>query len=161
MQGIERLAQDLLSKEWQGLDRETLRGHRDWAQPGVYALAYSDELTVKQPLNDLRRVFYVGMSRAVGGVKSRLSQFVEGIEKNAHHSGAMRFFREHAGGIPFSALQGGKRFFVVVLTIPCQVKPEVRTPFDLRQIGHITCLEYYVRALIKEQTGGDPELNKQ
>lgn len=129
--------------------------------PGVYALAYTNVLAVKRPVNDLRSIFYVGMSRAIGGVKNRLGQFLNGIEGKGGHSGANRFFGDYAGGVPFSAWKDRKRFFAVVLTIPCEVKPALRTPCDLRQIGHVTCLEYYVRALIKEKTGEEPALNKQ
>ena len=102
IQQIERLAEDLFSKEWQVLNRESLRGRKEWAQPGVYALAYSDFVTVKKPIDDLGSVFYVGMSRAIGSIRSRLRQFLDGIEKDDFHSGARRFFRDYAGSIPFS-----------------------------------------------------------
>jgi hypothetical protein len=47
------------------------------------------------------------MSNGAGGVRTRLGQFTAGIERNGLHSGAMRFFREDAGGrFRNSRLQG-------------------------------------------------------
>jgi hypothetical protein len=161
MRKMTRLTEELLRQPWQKLDVRALRARASWNQPGVYALAYTGRVPGKRPIDDPRSVFYVGMSRARKGVKGRLEQFLNGIEKDGYHSGAMRFFREYAGSVPFSQLQGRKRFFVAALTVPCEVRPDWRTAEDLRCIGHVACLEYYVRAFIKEATGREPALNKQ
>jgi len=158
---VERLARSLLSKPWKRLDWDMLRDNSEWSQPGVYALAYARSLRIKRPIDDLSSIFYVGMSRAVGGIRGRLGQFLNGIEKNGYHSAAMRFFREYANGVPYSEWSARKNFFAVALAVPCEVTPGVRTGSDLRRIGHVVCLEYYVRALIKERTDAECALNKQ
>ena len=77
-------------------------------------------------------MLYAGMSNSAGGVRSRLKQFIRGIEKHGSHSGAMRFYREHCGGKPFAQLKTRKRLYVVALTIECEGDKVDAMPNDLR-----------------------------
>jgi hypothetical protein len=90
-------------------------------------------------------VFYVGMSNAANGIRSRLKQFKKGIEENFHHSGAMRFYREQ-GGKPFADRSSRKRFYFAALTFECESNKGRVTPVDLRIMGHVCCIEYYAIA---------------
>ncbi|MBI5649335.1 MAG: hypothetical protein HZC40_02635 [Chloroflexi bacterium] len=150
--------QQLLSQKWAPLERNltSLEGARCI---GVYLLAYSNEDMAGRKIN-LEDIFYVGMSNARGGVKSRLGQFLDGIETGKSHSGAMRFFKTYLEERPFSRAKTGKRFFVAITTFPCVVEKSKRTAKDLRKMGDVARLEYYVIAYIKEALGREPELNK-
>lgn len=161
MQRITKLAQSTLENAWIELNSEILKSRRDWRAPGVYLLAYQQKLAAKRPIDDLELVFYVGMSRAKGGVKTRLKQFLDGIESNISHSAAKRFYRDYANSTQFSKFEGRKKFFVCVKTIKCNPNKTVRTPADLRKIGEIVCLEYFLLAAIKEEIGREPHLNQQ
>jgi hypothetical protein len=125
----------------------------------VYLLAYSRAKIDGAPIRS-SDVFYVGMSNAAGGVAQRLKQFKIGIEKNIQHSGAMRFYREYSLNRPFSHTNRRKRLYFAALTIPCVSKKSEAQPNDLREMGHVACLEYYAIAKVMRQTGSKPPLNK-
>ena len=161
MRQFNKVAQAILRTEWQELNRHQLKAKASWGYPGVYLLAYQPSTISKRPIDDLEQVFYVGMSRSIGGVSARLGQFLRGIELNVAHSGAKRFYRNHANNTAFSSLKKRKKFFVVVHTFKCTPNKASRTPKDLRIMGKVTCLEYYLLAAIKEVTGNEPELNQQ
>jgi hypothetical protein len=93
------------------------------------------------------------------GLLKRLSQFRKGLEENKHHSGAMRFFRTVANGMPYLKLQPRKTFYFASICVPCQVKKPDRTPIDLRKMGEVAKCEFVVLAHIKEKLGREPELN--
>jgi hypothetical protein len=163
---LKPLIDNLLSKKWVSLhhQRETKFAdvENNGQYPGVYILAYSDKSLYGQPI-EIRDVFYVGMSNSRGGVKQRLKQFLDGIERNRLHSAAMRFFKEHASHTPwsqFSENNGGRRFYVASVTLRCEVKKANRIAEDLRKMGHVAALEYYVLAHIKEELGTEPDLNE-
>jgi len=127
--------------------------------PGVYLLAYTAAKLNNKPVA-VRDVFYVGMSNSAGGVRQRLKQFKVGIENNTSHSGARRFFKDHNQNRAFTIANTGKRFYFVALTIECLSDKATASPDDLRQMGHVTCLEYYAIAHVAKQTGKRPALNK-
>jgi hypothetical protein len=161
MQGlvdIEALASQLFSQRWVTLDAAALT-RPDLIYPGVYLLAFTSAKLVGATVK-ADQVLYAGMSNSAGGVRSRLKQFAKGIEKNDLHSGAMRFYREQCGGKPFSQLKTRKRLYVTALTIECESDKVEVQPKDLRMMGHVACLEYYVIARIAEKTGKKPALNK-
>jgi hypothetical protein len=131
-------------------------------------LAYPDEQilghSVKedlmgQPVRE-EEIFYVGVSHA--GVRKRLRQFVNGIEDGGHHSGAMRFFHAVANGTPYSLFEQRKPFFVASISVPSTALKAARSPMDLRKMGVVAQLEWYVLARVKEQTQAkqEPWLNK-
>ena len=93
------------------------------------------------------------------GVRQRLKQFRGGIEKNGLHSGAMRFYREYCGNRAFSKARTGKRLYFAAVTVPCVSNKVAAEAGDLRLMGHVACLEYYVMAHIVEVTGRRPALN--
>lgn len=155
---IEKLIESLLSTKWTRLHSNGLFP-REGKYPGIYILAYSDtDLQGKEI--DLNEIFYVGMSNSLGGVNQRLKQFLAGIENGCCHSAAQRFFRDYANSVPYSKLENRKTFYVAYVPIKCQVGKASRTPEDLRMMGEVTRLEYYVLAHIKEMLGREPELNK-
>jgi hypothetical protein len=154
---IQDLIRRLFSQRWTNLHANHTR-LEDGEYPGVYVLAYSDDdLEGKQVKEE--QVFYVGMSHT--GIKRRLGQFIKGIEDGGHHSGASRFYTEYAGRIPYSQLQNRKTFYVAsVAVVPCIVDKDRRTPTDLKKMGEVARLEFYVLAYIKEKLHTEPELNK-
>lgn len=155
---MEKLIQRLLSQKWADL-QTSITSLQDGEWPGVYLLAYTDKDLEGKGI-ELADIFYVGMSNSRGGVRQRLKQFIRGIEKGASHSAGIRFLKEHANGIPFSRMKSRKTFFVVSISIPCVVDKARRTPEDLRKMGGVARLEYYVLAHIKEALKREPKLNK-
>jgi hypothetical protein len=128
--------------------------------PGVYLLAFTARDLEGRKLN-LVDVFYVGMSNARRGVNGRLKKFADATEgKPAKHVAGRRFFKKWCKGIPYSQLPCDKQFFVTGIPVPCQVKKGERGSKDLRKMGNVAALEYYVLAAVKEKTGSEPRLNK-
>jgi len=156
---MKKLIQNLLNKSWVKLDNESLRNFQGKNLPGVYLLAWTNN-KIENTQPNLKDIFYVGMSNAKGGVKGRLKQFTYGIEKNTSHSAGMRFFKEYCKNKPFSSTNHTKKFYFVSLCFNCNVIKEERTPNDLRTMGKISKLEYYLLAHVKENTQSEPELNK-
>jgi hypothetical protein len=93
---IEALASELFRQRWVTLDAAALT-RSDLVYPGVYLLAFTCAKIAASTVKP-DQVLYAGMSNSAGGVRSRLKQFIKGIEKNDFHSGAMRFYREQCGG---------------------------------------------------------------
>jgi hypothetical protein len=162
---MEGIIQRLLSRRWTHLLKQHTQHFvalQNAQYPGVYVLAYSDKDLEDQPI-ELVDIFYVGMSNSDGGVQERLKGFINGIEKYRSHSGGKRFYKLYAQAQPFSIFSqnnGGKQFFVASVSIPCQVTKVKRTPDDLRKMGEVARLEYYVLAHIKSILGTEPALNK-
>lgn len=156
---IERLVAVLFAQRWTGLHGEGAFRGPELKWPGVYLLAYSDSELEGTPVNE-GDVFYVGMSNSAGGVKQRLKQFRDGIEKNDFHSGARRFYRDYCGGRPYAEAATGKRLYFAALTVPCVSDKAEAQPDDLRLMGHVACLEYYAVAHVAAETGRTPPLNK-
>ncbi len=155
---VSSLVRRLLSRHWVPLSEAVSDG--ELLNPGVYVLAYSAHRLTGCSI-DLKDIIYVGMSNSAGGVRQRLKQFLKGIEVNNFHSGAMRFFRDHCGGKPFSTLGTRKRFYVAAMTVHCKTRKGSRTASDFRGMGHVACLEYYVRAHIQRRLERQPSLNWQ
>jgi len=159
---LNHLLEELFAKTWSHLHENTWSHlNNDYAKlpdrPGVYVLAYSDQELARRRVQE-DEIYYVGVSHR--GVLSRLKQFVKGLEDGGHHSGAKRFFRIKAGKMPYSQLINRETFFVASATVPCTYLKKDRTCLDLRKLGVVAALEWYVLAHIKEKTGREPELNK-
>jgi hypothetical protein len=155
---IEKLAARLFRKKWERLHGDAFSDPA-LRFPGVYLLAYSKRDLAQKPVEE-RDVLYVGMSNAQGGVRVRLKQFRDGIEKNDLHSGARRFYREYQSNRPWSKLKGAKSLFYAAISIECVSEKSKLTPADLRKLGHVCCLEYYVIARVREKAQRMPPLNK-
>jgi len=155
---IEKLTKNLFRLRWNPFHEESF-ADPNLRFPGVYLLAYTGKNLNGQKIDE-RNILYVGMSNAQGGVRSRLIQFRNGLEKYDNHSGAMRFYREYQGNKPFSLLKGKRKFFYVALSVECISEKSRLTAQDFRELGHVTCLEYYAIARIKEKAGRPPPLNK-
>jgi hypothetical protein len=159
------LLNSLFAKTWQRLDDDSAK-LVDSHYPGVYVLAYPDEKLYGHPLDEEltgqrvteEQVFYVGVSHA--GVSKRLRQFTDGIEDGGHHSGAKRYFTTVANGTPYSTFLERKPFFVASISIPCTALKNARFAMDLRKMGVVAQLEWYVLAKVKEKTTHEPWLNK-
>ena len=106
-------------------------------------------------------VYYVGMSRSRDGIYQRLYQFKRGIENGKAHSAAIRFFHKVAKDKPYSRMSNKRKFYVASISIPCVVNKSKRTALDIRKMGEVVRLEYYVLAYIKNSTRSEPWLNKQ
>ena len=153
---VTSLVVDLFDKPWRELS--DLIGDKSLSSPGVYILAWSvSPLAGKKPKP--RDVLYVGMSNSAGGVRARLRQFLGGLEQNNRHSGAKRFFREYAHNVPISRYRTKNRFFGTAIALKCDSNKLEAKPTDFRIMGHVACLEYYVRAHILAETGKRPDLN--
>jgi hypothetical protein len=150
---ITRLAKQLFAKQWIAIDNQNPFADKKLNEPGVYLLAYSNRNLSDRPI-DPKDVFYVGMTCSVGGLKSRLRQFVAGTQGKYSHSAARRFFREN------SRKSARKHFFYAALPFICVASKGKANPRDFRQLGHISCVEYYSIARILEKTGKRPPLNK-
>ncbi len=148
----------LLARKWAPLERG-LPSQEGAKQIGAYLLAYSPQDLTGRDIH-LEDIFYVGMSNSRGGVRSRLGQFLDAIEDGEGHSAGNRFYKEYLHETPFSEAKTGKAFFVAITTFPCVVEKSKRTPKDLRRMGDVARLEYYVLAHIREAIGCEPELNK-
>jgi hypothetical protein len=149
---IEDQVTTLLSSSWRILSDAC--ADRELRYPGVYLLAYSERQLTGMRV-EVEDVFYVGMSTALNGVLQRIRQFRDGVERNDHHSGARRFFREYSGNLPFSKLRTNKRFYTATLVTECGRQ----NASDWRSMGCVACLEYYVVARVLEKTGKLPPLN--
>lgn len=160
LQEIEHAVSRLFAAQWTHLHDKPALESADLRYPGVYLLAHSAGATFQGSAIKASDVLYIGMSNAEGGVRARLNQFKKGIEKNDHHSGAMRFFREHGGGKPFADAKTRKRLYFASLTFECESNKALARPDDLRLMGHINCIEYYAIAHVAELTGKNPPLNK-
>ncbi len=148
---VEHLLGRLFSQKWTKLatNRPSIEAGEC---PGIYLLAFTVENLAGQKIK-LCDVFYVGMSNARRGVNGRLKQFVDAIEgKSAKHVAGKRFFKKWCKGIPYSQLPCDKQFYVTGFPVSCQVKKAVRGPEDLREMGNVAALEYYVLAAVKEKT---------
>ena len=155
---MNQLIRSLFSKKWINLQND-LSSLENGEYPGVYLLAYSNE-DLEGKSVDLKDVFYVGMSNSHGGVRQRLKRFLYGIENDTSHSAARRFYKEYAESVPFSQMKGRKTFYSVSMSVRCVVNKETRTPDDLRKMGDVAALEYYVLAHIKDNLNREPKLNK-
>lgn len=164
---VDRLVEDLFARTWVRLDDDAAK-LPDSQYPGVYVLAYVDEKLLGHPVKeDLTgepvtedEIFYVGVTHA--GVRKRLRQFTDGLEDGDHHSGAGRFFITVANRTPYSSFEQRKPFFVASISVPCTCLKAARSPMDLRKMGVVAQLEWYVLARVREraETKQEPWLNK-
>jgi len=103
---MEELVRTLFSRKWKVLigpaqPKPNFATVEDNAYPGVYLLAYGQPNLSGKRVR-ARDIVYVGMTHA--GLRVRLKAFVDGMEKNCCHSGAMKFFRttEFGNSRPYS-----------------------------------------------------------
>lgn len=130
-------------------DRSDLK---DIAYPGVYAIAISKNDMSGVSFSWIPDIVYIGMSNAIGGLKSRLYQFDITIKGGKGHGGASRFRFKHPN---YQALN--RKLYVSVRPFPCDVTTE--GPGDLRVMGDVTKYEYECFALYVENYGHLPEFN--
>jgi hypothetical protein len=155
---IENLTDSLFQQRWK-LFHEGSFSDSGLRYPGVYLLAYSTRNLNGKRIKETD-VLYVGMSNAAGGVRSRLRNFRDGIEKNNSHSAARRFYREYLKNRPWTTAKNRKTFYYVALSVECVSDKGRVAATDLRELGHIACLEFYAVARVREKTGRAPPLNK-
>lgn len=155
---MEKEITKLLSFKWQKLDNE-FASITNGESPGVYLLAYTNKKLLGKNIA-LKDIYYVGMSNSKKGVKNRLKQFINGIEKGYGHSAGNRFYSENGQNKPYSKTKDKKKFYYVSLSFLCNVSKDFRTPNDLKIMGNIAKLEYYILAHIKDKTSCEPLLNK-
>ena len=123
--------------------------------PGVYVISYSGAAVPGMRVTP-KHVDYVGMTVSVGGIRSRLNQFLRATEGTSGHSGGLRLYR----GQSKTPVDEKVNFLFAFQYFPAETKKTFRTANDLRTMGHVACLEYYVLAHIREQCGREPRLNR-
>ena len=153
---VSDLLQQLFRRSWSPLNEAYTRLSES-RYPGVYVIAYSTERLAGQVIKE-DQIFYVGVTHA--GIGKRLRQFLQGIEDCKHHSGAERFFITVGHGKPYSAIADKKNFFIASISVPCNCLKSERSPKDLRIMGIVAQLEWYVLARVKEISKQEPSLNK-
>jgi hypothetical protein len=99
------------------------------------------------------------MSNAKNGVKSRLKQFLLGVEKGTSHSAGMRFKKEK------DQKEWNSNFYFAAKGYECNViktaiGDQSRDANDLRIMGDVAKLEYELLAIYKEVMNKEPDLNK-
>jgi hypothetical protein len=122
------------------------------AYPGVYTLAISRTNIAAKAFSWRREVVYVGMTNAIGGLKSRLQQFDNTIKGGTGHGGAHRVRYKHSDYDRLSS-----RLYVSVCSWDCDVTSH--KPSDLRIIGEVAQYEFECFALFVEAFGKLPEFN--
>ncbi|MDB4754896.1 hypothetical protein OAF80_00410 [bacterium] len=150
---------DILTLKWIPLNRETIKDLKNGKYPGVYVLAISSENNITDKVVEMKDVFYIGMSNAKNGVKSRLKQFLLGVEKGTSHSAGMRFKKEK------DQKEWNSNFYFAAKGYECNVVKTTngdksRGANDLRIMGDVAKLEYELLAIYKEVMNKEPDLNK-
>lgn len=154
---VAELTGRVFSQRWVNLHTD-LERLDEIQYPGIYALAYSGDDLRNERVQE-KHVYYVGMS-SHAGVKSRLKQFIKGLEDGGHHSGAKRFFNEVANRVPYTRYKDKQTFYVAAACVPCVSLKAKRTPLDLKKMGVVVAAEQNVLARIRQKTGHEPGLNK-
>jgi hypothetical protein len=148
------------NNSWESLNNQNVNNIENGNWPGIYLFAFNKE-NLEDILITPEKVFYVGMSNAIRGVKSRINQFRFAIENGYRHSAGNRFYEEYCDNEPFSETNLNFGFYFKAKTFQCNVIKDTRSPKDLQTMGEICRLEYYLLAHIKECTHREPDLNQQ
>ena len=128
--------------------------------PGNYLIAWTHD-NLKGKMVHASDVFYVGMSNARKGLKSRLKQFLEGTNgKSGIHSGGYRFFVNYQSTSELKLENLNKSFYFVEYRFSCNVHKDSRTAANLLVMGKVCLFEFELLAYIKDVTGKEPILNK-
>ncbi|MGD9110452.1 MAG: hypothetical protein PVG93_05885 [Phycisphaerales bacterium] len=122
--------------------------------PGVYAIAICDKDITGNKFSWIREIIYIGMTRAQGGLKSRLQQFDNTIKGKEGHGGAMRFRFKYKD---YNKIM--KQLYVSIRPYECNVNVRINTPEDLRVIGDIVKHEYECLAVFKQKFEELPKFN--
>ena len=155
----EREIDRLLAGTWAvlsptALDQEVCRF------PGIYVLAYSESVQPNDPISP-EDILYVGMSNARGGLRGRLRQFLAAAgDGKSRHSGGRRLFSNLQGRRPILKSKSPEKLLFGCVAFECNVDKRTRQASDLRTMGHVACLEYFVLARVKEVCGSEPALNR-
>jgi hypothetical protein len=121
--------------------------------PGVYAIRLCGDDLNDLPFDWSPQIIYIGMSNAIGGIKSRLNQFDQTMRTaQVSHGGADRVRYKHRDYSQFS-----ENAYVSVYTIPCNVTSN--RPADLRTMGEVCRAEYEALAMYAENYCRLPEFN--
>lgn len=130
-------------------ERDSLDGINN---PGVYALAISDNDISSLKFNWLEEIKYFGMTNSGGGLKSRLKQFDNTIIGKIGHGGADRFLYKYKDSKKLES-----KLFVSACPIECDVKSN--KPKDLLKMGEVAWLEYHCFAEYVKRYKKMPEFN--
>jgi hypothetical protein len=144
----------LLNRKWVKI--EEVGNLESLEFPGVYVLGFAkgnvtiEGKAVKKTIASLK---YVGMSNNASGIHARIKQFKRGVTVGCGHSAGNRLYN------PDNALSLN-RVFVAFVTVNCIIKKSERTEDDLKHMGLVNCLEYYVLSKYREIMSCEPEWNK-
>jgi hypothetical protein len=121
--------------------------------PGVYVLAISKRDLSRKAFSVRKEIVYIGMTNAIGGLRSRLKQFDDTIRSRvARHGGADRLLFKHRS---YPALS--KTLYVAMRHSVCS--PARESPSDLRTMGQVAAAEFNCQAQYVEKFGTLPEFN--
>jgi hypothetical protein len=154
------LLKNLFAQRWTRLPPYVPKGRVRYdttlQYPGVYILSYTD-IALANTVITVDDIFYVGMTTRA--LKDRLNEFRKGIEKDDHHSSAMRFYKHFANNTPFSEWSDRKHFYYAAVPVECNSNKLTATADDWRKMGCVACLEYYVIAEFMDKKRNRPLLN--
>jgi len=87
--------EEMFSKWVKFSEREAKLKEKDLKSPGIYAIAFDSEGKLNgNPFEYNKEIVYFGMTKQVGGLKSRLQQFDSTINNGKSlHGGASRFIQ--------------------------------------------------------------------
>lgn len=137
---------ELFRARWRPLHGDDWDDSVTLRNPGVYLLAYGGKSLTAQRVQ-VDDVYYVGMSNSRGGVRARLKQFKQALERGSSHSAGDYCFKQN-GSRPFKSIKTRKKFYFATWCIDLPRDIDL-TATNLKQLGHVACLEYYAIARVK------------
>jgi hypothetical protein len=145
----------ILERRWRPLSTAALK-EPYMVHPGVYLISCSEKMRQDTPLM-LTEVDYVGMSVSAGGLRQRLVQFLRATTGKPGHSGGLRLHGlTSVQPLPTAAAP----LMFVCKAYPAEVRKTARNAVDLRTMGYVACLEYFLLAHIRAHRGDEPRLNQ-
>ena len=129
-------------------DRATIPGAE---YPGVYAIVRSEGDISGQPFSWRSDIIYIGMTNAIGGIKSRLQQFENTISGKSGHGGAHRVRSKYS----YRSLH--PLLYVAASHTKCDVTSH--SHIDLRLMGQVPKQEYDCLATYVTRFKRLPEFN--
>jgi len=130
------------------------RNESDLQKPGIYMLAITEE-DLEDTNVKFKDVIYIGMTKAIKGIKGRLGQFNNSINGIPQHSFGNRIYDK----LKYPYENWEKKLFFCVHIEECNVK-KPRKPEDLIKMGIISYLEYKALANFTKEMGKEPKGNK-
>ena len=131
-------------------DRQILS---DMKYPGLYALAICEANIAGRKFNVRKEIAYFGMTISKLGIRGRLKQFGDTLQrKRDNHGGAQRFRHDYKDSVALL-----KNLYVAVCPFQCLVDSLARK--DLETLGTVAYAEFVAFANYAEAFGRLPKYN--